>query len=366
MDIATAAVSGNSPEDVVPREQLACIERLDSTELRSMVLQLLEENHRLQNRLSREREAKEVVEQKGREQILLLEMMGNQLAEKSAAFDSVCGQKGAPTDEQELLCRWRRKCPELATPRRPIRSHGAAAAPRRPWPLQPRSASARPQSERPAASAVVALAVEMQQTEKPARVRDILPYRAGAEPAILQRAPRFDVVVRVMHGAVLKGAHWADQLWLSLSPDACVAEVEQLLMQGGVRFEPARPHDWAQAHEHEDCQLGEGLSRLLLGGARLRRDVPLKEQGVTDGTELKLFRAKGFPERLRSREGHEPRAPRGLLMTPGAAPWAPTAARQGPDDFFSGMAPEDEGKIVHLTDLAYTKVGKKPAFYLDA
>eukprot|EP00929_Paragymnodinium_shiwhaense_P075040 TRINITY_DN38375_c0_g1_i1.p1 TRINITY_DN38375_c0_g1~~TRINITY_DN38375_c0_g1_i1.p1 ORF type:complete len:270 (+),score=24.47 TRINITY_DN38375_c0_g1_i1:92-901(+) len=74
--------------------------------------------------------------------------------------------------------------------------------------------------------------------------------------------------------------------------------------------------------------LSSGLegSRLLFKGVPLRPDVSLRDSGVIDGSVLRLL-----PPVRESRSGHVAAAQRGLLMTPGNKPWAPSSAR-GPKE----------------------------------
>lgn len=348
-----------------------------------MVLQLVEDNHRLRNYLRRQQEEKGQVLREAQRKEGDLKSLANHFQDRMKMYQQ---QHTQPAEELQALHAYR-TAPGLPTPRRPRTSPSRcralavatdlalAGVGRRPWtsPELPDSfVEASPQSARSLPAPMVTSPLTSLPPPKPAlvcagsgpeaggKVRDILGYRAGAEPSILQREPSLSITVKFLSGAVKRGGHWADTLELRLPTDATVADVERLLDEEGVRFEPSRPHGWEKAEQHADCQLGEGFSRLLLKGAPLRRDQALKEQGIRTGSELRLIKARAYPERLRTRSGHEPRAPRGLLMNPGAPAWGPTLARRGPQDFFDGTHPEDVGRLGHLSTLAHTKCGRRP------
>jgi len=321
-------------EAVLPREQLAALERLGEDELRPMVLRLLEENHQLRNRLHRREAANAQLSSEARsrheDSAKLSRLYTETFSEKAQGED-------LEHDDFAVLQKYR-QAPALATPRRP------KVASQLPAPPPP-----------PAGSS------------SSGGVRALSSRRAGAEPAILTpKEPNLHVNVRISHGAVLRGAQWVDAVRLQLPPGSGPAEVLRLLVEQGIRWEPIRPHGWEVAEELEDCRLGDGGCRLLFKGMPLKQGIALKDQGVPEGGEVRALRTKGYVERLRSRSGHEPGAPRGLLMNPGAPPWAPVLARKGPEEFFDDSAqPSDRPYLAHLSKLAYAKVGKTKPVYLD-
>lgn len=79
------------------------------------------------------------------------------------------------------------------------------------------------------------------------------------------------------------------------------------------------------AFDSTDCSGQADLelkSRLLFKGVPLRTEVSLEQLGIATGSTLRLL--PGLRER---RRGPALSAPRGLLMTPGNRPWAPSLAR---------------------------------------
>merc|ERR1712100_535771 len=103
-------------------------------------------------------------------------------------------------------------------------------------------------------------------------------------------------------------------------------------------------------------------ARLLFRGMPLRPDLSLQEQGVVDGSELRLIRSRNAFQRgahdLRARGGNDSSAPRGLLMNPGLPAWQPGTARRCPDEFFEVVQKEDPGHLPHLSTMALTKRGR--------
>lgn len=322
---------------MLPPEQLAALERLGEDELRPMVLQLLEENHQLRNRLQRQEAANAELLREARSK-------HEDSAKLSRLYTETLSQEAQCKDmepEDFVVLQKYRRAPALPTPRRPK----ASSQPPAPPPPAPPSAPPQPVP----------------------KVQALGSRRAGAEPAILRKEPSLHVNVLISHGAVLRGSQWVDAVRLRLPPGSGPAEVWRLLVEQGIRWEPARPHGWDVAEELEDCRLNDGGSRLLFKGMPLKQGIALTDQGVFEGSELRLLRTKGYPERLRSRSGHEQGAARGLLMNPGAPPWAPVSARKGPEEFFDDSAqPSDRPYLAHISALAYAKVGKTNPVYLDA
>lgn len=354
---------GAAAASVISVEELAALERLEARQLREMVLRLLQESHALRARLSRQAAANEGLRDEASRMRKDIERMS-------------CGSREPPeadlTHTGSTLPRVRRPKtsprPPPPPPDLPAASAAAAAAV---WP----SLSA-PVAPVPMRSG---LAVEGAQSgggggEQGTARRNVagpavegLPRRTvGAEPADLWKERPLQVVVRILPGAITGGAQWVDEIQLQLPPGADAAEVERLLAEQGLRWEPVRPRGWGAAESEEDCCVDSGNSRLLFKGFPLRRDGScLAEQGVAQGGELRLLRSRAFPERLRSRSGHEPGAPRGLLLNPGAPRWTPALVRKRPEEFFDGMLPDDTARVAHISKLAYTKVGKTKPVYLD-
>eukprot|EP00445_Apocalathium_hangoei_P066163 CAMPEP_0204121242 /NCGR_PEP_ID=MMETSP0361-20130328/8091_1 /ASSEMBLY_ACC=CAM_ASM_000343 /TAXON_ID=268821 /ORGANISM="Scrippsiella Hangoei, Strain SHTV-5" /LENGTH=273 /DNA_ID=CAMNT_0051072517 /DNA_START=1 /DNA_END=822 /DNA_ORIENTATION=+ len=208
-------------------------------------------------------------------------------------------------------------------------------------------------------------------TQRAAPLGGALPHGTAASGSaerwrvITESRPTFRISVRLVPGGVLRGEHWLGCLQLTLPSRATAADVFRRLQEEGVRWAPPRPHPLEVALMLEECRLDERSCRFLFKGMPLKLDMAVMEQGVFEGSELKLIKSRVHPERLRCRSGHEPGAPRGLLLNPGAAPWIPSVARKGPEDFFDARHSDDRACFAHLSTLALAKVGKSRLVYLD-
>merc|ERR1719386_669842 len=120
---------------------------------------------------------------------------------------------------------------------------------------------------------------------------------------------------------VVGGPNLQEEFQLQLPPIANLYDVKRLLIAAGVSWGPLLPRDGGPADIAEDQTME--AARMLFLGMPLKEDVPLMEQGVCDGSKLRLLRARNPRQRLRNRGSSEGtwNAPRGLLMNPGTMTW---------------------------------------------
>lgn len=276
------------PAPAVTPERLKGLEALNAGELRPMVFELVQENHKLRNHLDRSKKMKETVSSD-------VTTMGPSsppwTANSAITLSAACSSRPVTSDQNTTL----------------------------PKPQQARAGS------------------------------------APASPGTL-RAPRpMHLVVKIMPGAFMASANHVGDVVLKVYGDASVADVKAKLAEAGLFWGPLIPRAGGPHDEH-DIHDVDG-ARLLFRGMPLRSDRSLQSQGVADGSEVRLLRPRCVPQHLRSRTGHEPRAPRGLLMNPGSPPWSPSLVRAGPETFFATTPPEHASRVAHLPVLAAAKVG---------
>jgi len=129
-----------------------------------------------------------------------------------------------------------------------------------------------------------------------------------------------------MPGAVVPSAARVGTIVLQLPADAATLDIKKRLKDEGLGWKQLMSRSWAV-----DDERGHGgleAARLLHRGMPLRPDMPLQVQGVLDGEAVLLVRSSVGPTTLRSKSGHEPSAPRGFLITPGAPPWQEKGPRK--------------------------------------
>lgn len=203
------------------------------------------------------------------------------------------------------------------------------------------------------AQAAGALPAAGQETLRSAR-------RPPAEPAKLKRERPMHLVVNIMPGAMVKSGSCPDSVNLMVHGPVFVADIKRQLAEAGLSWGTLMPRDGGPLDPPEGQSL-EG-ARLLFRGMPLKADLSLQAQGVADGCELRLLRARTSFQRgaheLRVRGGGELAAPRGLLMNPGLPPWQPGTTRRGPEDFFDVVHREDPGHVAHLQSMALMKKGR--------
>jgi len=142
--------------------------------------------------------------------------------------------------------------------------------------------------------------------------------------------PKMGITVLLAPGSVLRTASRAR---LEVRGSETAREVERRLAEAGAA--------WGGPPGQKYVGSNNEPARLLFGGVPLASDVPLQEQGVEDGSVLRLLPALGGsstrqPE-LRSHgsggDWHKGSpglgsTPRGLLMNPGSRTWTVALARQ--------------------------------------
>lgn len=377
-------------------ERLSQLEVLQHTDLRGLVLDLVEENHQLQNRLGRLRRdrllectgaqligpphprpstsgghGEAAAAKAGQERAEELQERHSALVACVLEQDAIVGmqeqeisflRKQLQTNDGHLDAQLRRRdvgqqrmdeCREKTTlllDRLGVGSAPSTAAPASP-PTSLGSSLLRPTTAssslpRPATASRPVTASRPASTERGPRSpmqadRTSLPSsaRVAAAPGspgtwrALRPGGTLRLTVLVMPGAHVKTA---SKVLLQVGAGDTPAEVKSRLAASGVACAP---------HGEQDATLA---ARLLYRGMTLAQGISLQAQGVADGSVLRLLPAELGKNRLRSlcdgRAWHsthaEPAlgpaggssATRGLLMNPGTRPWSAANPQLGPQE----------------------------------
>lgn len=179
--------------------------------------------------------------------------------------------------------------------------------------------------------------------------------RRPTGPGVLRGQRPLHLSVIIMPGALVMNRGRSESINLLVHGHLFTADIKRRLAEVGFSWGPLMPRDGDPFESPEDV---EG-SRFLFRGMPLKPDVTLQAQGVVDGSELRLLRARGAFQRgaqeLRSWAGKELNAPRGLLMNPGLPRWQPALARRAPEEFFDAVQRDDPAHFAHLPNLALMK-----------
>lgn len=339
---------------VVPPNRLSNLEVLQSPELRTMVLQLVEENHRLRNRLNR---CEKKLEGLGEPQVQLpstghpAERRVAEQQQQLAALVECVQEHEKVVDMQEH---------ELMMLRRQLRTSGEleeslkrGVAEQRQLDTTRANAGVmveqlrhmaqdhqqdmyRERTERmfmelrsgcpvsvstPTAShSEPSSPTARTRKQRHAEVASMMPERA-ATPSRSSRTGQpemWHLIVLVMPGAIVRTA---SKVVLEVPSTATPDHVKQRMAEAGVMWGPPE-------ERVPDAVL---LSRLVFRGMTLATGISLKAQRVTDGSVLRLIPALGktgvrcaTDGAVWHRDSLACTSPRGLLMNPGMQPWATT------------------------------------------
>lgn len=164
-----------------------------------------------------------------------------------------------------------------------------------------------------------------------------------------QGACRFSQVPRALSfsvsitpEAVLPGGRHVNHVDMQLAGTAGTAEVKRKLVEAGVTWALFTP---------KECPDSQGVeeARLLLRGLVLKPGSSLWEQGVRDGSELRLLQSHVSHASPKLRPvAHVSATPRGMLMT-GSRCWSPRAAPR---------FPQDTGRLMHRPPGVQVKIDR--------
>merc|ERR1740130_148815 len=159
---------------------------------------------------------------------------------------------------------------------------------------------------------------------------------AALEPAGMRGECPMRLVVNIMPGAMVMNRSRPQSVHLVVYGMVFPVDVKRRLVEAGLSWGPLMPRHGVPLDPPEGQDLDD--ARLLFRGMPLKCDVSLQEQGVVDGSELRMLRSRSSLQRgadqsgtqqLSARGGnHLSGAPRGLLMNPGLPAWQPGLARR--------------------------------------
>lgn len=158
--------------------------------------------------------------------------------------------------------------------------------------------------------------------------------------------------VRLMPTALRSNGRAVEKLEVSLSLAEPAEAVLKLLLDAGL-FWPRAASSLGPAQEGG---LREG--HFLLNGKALSLDLPLQDQGVQEGSELRLVKGRRAMGQLACQGVFAPRLPRGILMS--AEPWEPRTSRKAAVDFFDKVNNVD---MDHMAKITRIKRGQTKPFY---
>mmetsp|Transcript_39098 Transcript_39098/g.110627 ORF Transcript_39098/g.110627 Transcript_39098/m.110627 type:complete len:287 (-) Transcript_39098:107-967(-) len=122
-------------------------------------------------------------------------------------------------------------------------------------------------------------------------------WQPTVEPTSIGRARQPDsaplrLTVRLLPAARMEHRDWPESAAVDVDAEATAADVRDKLAQMGLDWGPLAGRCWGEIDElgRQSGNVGIERSRLLHLGMTLKWDVSLKEQGVVDGSELKLHR----------------------------------------------------------------------------
>lgn len=159
--------------------------------------------------------------------------------------------------------------------------------------------------------------------------------------------------VRLMPTALRSNGRAVEKLEVSLSLAEPAEAVLKLLIDAGLSWPRAASSLGPAAQEGG---LREG--HFLLNGKALSLELPLQDQGVQEGSELRLVKGRKAMGQLACQGVFAPRLPRGILMS--AEPWEPRTSRKAVVDFFDKVNNVD---MDHMAKITMIKRGQTKPFY---
>jgi len=176
---------------------------------------------------------------------------------------------------------------------------------------------------------------------RPWPLRSVRKDMGALRPSASPRTPMKLRLTVQLGGGAKAADHNLEKVDVEVMSSASVADVKKLLAEAGV--------GWAGNERGPDSSLAEG--NLLVRGALLKPELTLQEQGVVDGSQLRLLKSR-ISGQLRCQSLHAPAGPRGILMN--AEGWEPKGTRKAVSDFFDTVDGDD---LRRLSKIRYAKQG---------
>lgn len=145
----------------------------------------------------------------------------------------------------------------------------------------------------------------------PLKARALAPA-GGRTRELGPRQPRpcarmFRLTVHLMPGSLMREKEWLQTISLEVSEDSTGDDVREQLARTRHDWGPLAPPCWGAISELHN--VGVERCRLLYKGMPLKLEVPLKEQGIVDGSVLRVLRPHSLAWRAPEAPSHAPPNP---------------------------------------------------------